>query len=160
MRTDFSNFKPKIDLLDNVGFGAIISYPSGVIYSNQTGGTCCLHPEIEGVFIPLANDCNDIGELRGPSELLFNYFDRPKYNGSGAARGPKPGLDEEDALAIEKILSQYNLTYLFQIDRNRLHDSHEAWVWCNIVAEDLKFGVFHNFMPYPRPAVLTWQNSD
>ena len=152
--------KPKIALWQSVGFGAIISYPSGVIFTNQTGGICCLHPELEGVFVPLANDCNVIGELTGPSEHLFNYFDGPKYNGSGAARGPDPGLDEEDALAIEQILSSYKLGHLIKVDRNRLRDSHEAWVWCHILADDSRPELLCNFEPYPRAAVLTWMNSD
>ena len=46
----------RIDLYESVGLGLIICCDSSVIYSNQTGGSACLHPEIEGVFIPLRND--------------------------------------------------------------------------------------------------------
>ena len=37
------------------GPGLIISHPSGVIYSNLTGGYACDHRELEGVFVPLTD---------------------------------------------------------------------------------------------------------
>ena len=48
--------KPTIELWESVGLGLIVEMPSGVLYSNQTGGFSCLHPAIEGVFLPLRND--------------------------------------------------------------------------------------------------------
>lgn len=33
--------------------GVIVEMPTGVRWSNQTGGTACHHPEVEGVFVPM-----------------------------------------------------------------------------------------------------------
>jgi hypothetical protein len=48
------NKKPFVELLDFDSLGLIISFPSGVIYTNQVGGTGCFQLEIEGVFVPLS----------------------------------------------------------------------------------------------------------
>jgi hypothetical protein len=50
---------PKIRLWDGAGLGVIISSPTGVLYSNQTGGFSCLHPELEGAYIPLNTDAGE-----------------------------------------------------------------------------------------------------
>ena len=34
-------------------WGIIIPEPTGIFYSLQTGGVCCHHPAIEGIFVPL-----------------------------------------------------------------------------------------------------------
>lgn len=34
-------------------FGIIIIEKTGIIWTNQTSGTMCHHPEIEGFFIPV-----------------------------------------------------------------------------------------------------------
>ncbi len=39
-----------INIWDSVGLGIIIKFPTSILISNQTGGTTCLHPKIEGVF--------------------------------------------------------------------------------------------------------------
>jgi hypothetical protein len=44
--------RAKLSLYD-AGLGLIIEHPTGVIYSNQTGGNFCLQPELEGAFVPL-----------------------------------------------------------------------------------------------------------
>ena len=43
--------KPQIEIWDSVGLGIIIEFPTGVMISNQTGGTACLHPKTEGIFL-------------------------------------------------------------------------------------------------------------
>jgi hypothetical protein len=50
-----SDEKPIIRLWQLTGLGLIIAHPSGVIYSNQTGGYACDHRELEGVFVPLTD---------------------------------------------------------------------------------------------------------
>jgi hypothetical protein len=46
--------KPTIELWDlDWPMGVIVPCESGVKFTNQTGGTMCAHPVIEGVFIPL-----------------------------------------------------------------------------------------------------------
>jgi hypothetical protein len=142
--------KPKIELWDGIGLGAIVSYPTGVLYSNQTGGTSCLHPELEGAFVPLDTDAGN---------ELHAYFAGPKHRGTGATRG----LDDEDAAFIEMLLAKRRLSTFVSLDRGRLRESHEAWVWANLTGdggENVDSPPFTNLGPYPRPAILTWDNTD
>jgi hypothetical protein len=37
----------------NIGPCLIISKKTGVLWTNQVGGVCCLHPGLEGILIPL-----------------------------------------------------------------------------------------------------------
>lgn len=48
---------------------------------------------------------------------------------------------------------------LIRVDRTRLGESLEAWVWVNLMNED-ENSVFLGFGPYPRAGILTWFNSD
>ncbi|MDC3957625.1 hypothetical protein KEG38_27450 [Polyangium jinanense] len=134
--------------LYEAGLGVIIQHPSGVLYTNQTCGTCCDHPEVEGVFVPF-----DAEE----SWLRLNaHFEGSKYRGTGAMHG----IDEEDATFIESILRDGRIGVPLVVDRSRLKDSHEAWVQVLIEGEVEPFPTASGFGPYPRRGVLTWPNSD
>lgn len=149
---------PLIRLYEFIGVGLILPATSGVRYTNQTGGTCCLQPEIEGYFVPLRNDLAlDPVELLGPDPELRDYFVGPKHRGAGATSG----LDEEDADAIAEILAMHHLSGILDVDRSRLVDSHEAWVHVIVFADDSGVAPsFAGFGPFPRPGILTWGNSD
>ncbi|AZZ92678.1 hypothetical protein EUZ85_18880 [Hahella sp. KA22] len=67
----------KITLYDSVGTAIIIGCKSGVIYSNQTGGTACLQPEYEGVLIPIANTIGIPNLNLVSPEKLLNCAERP-----------------------------------------------------------------------------------
>ncbi len=45
--------KAIINLYQFSGIGLIVSHPTGIVYTNQTGGYACLSPEFEGAFVPL-----------------------------------------------------------------------------------------------------------
>jgi hypothetical protein len=148
---------PTIDLDYHVGLGVIIEYPSGVLYSNQTGGTSTLHPSIEGVFVPIRNELSlPSRELMSPETELFEYFEGPKHRGTGATSG----LDAEDAAFIEAVLDRWSVGDLIALDRDRLSESHEAWVRVLLSSADDALSVFRGFGPYPRPGVLIWTNTD
>ena len=49
-------------------FGLIIPEKTGIIYSNQTGGVTCNHPEIEGYYIPLMTG------WKPESDPLYNFI--------------------------------------------------------------------------------------
>ncbi|OUS29458.1 hypothetical protein A9Q99_10215 [Gammaproteobacteria bacterium 45_16_T64] len=149
--------KPKIDLYDSVGLGLIICFESGVVFSNQTGGGSCLHPEIEGVYVPLRNDYTEEEKTFMSPELdLAEHFEGSKWQGAGATNG----IDPEDSDTIQSILNNAGLESI-EIDRNKLHLSHEAWIYVKINGDESKeFPVFEGFSPYPIPGVLTWSNSD
>lgn len=146
--------KPHIQVLDNVGTGLIIEWASGIIISSQTGGTACLHPKIEGVFIPFGNDYAAESRSFLSLELaLFEYFDGLKYRGTGATGG----LDVEDAHVINTFLKKNRLFEWFEVDDEKLKSSHEAWVHVRIKGD---YELANGFGPYPRSGVLTWTNGD
>ena len=149
---------PIVQLWQAVGLGLIIEYPSGIAYSNQTGGTSCSHPKVEGLFVPLRNDIEyETRRLLSPENELYDYFKGPKYCRTGAVGG----LDVEDVSFIESVLEKYRLSSCISVDRSRLADSHEAWVYVKVEREersDVK--IFAGLGPYPRSGVLTWTNTD
>lgn len=149
---------PRIRLYDLIGLGLLLPGPSGVLYTNQTGGYACLQPEVEGFLVPLCNDLSlDPVALLGPEPDLHAYFVGPRHDGSGAVFG----LDEGDADALSRILTKHRLDAVLEINRSRLLDSHEAWVHVMVLADDVgPAPAFVGFGPYPRPGILTWGNSD
>jgi hypothetical protein len=109
---------PTIRLWEHVGMCLIIEYPSGVWYSNQTGGHNCLQPSLEGVLVPVRNEGSEDGRLVfSPESDLSDYFKGPKWCGSGATSG----IDADDADYIEKALSEAGLSESISVDRSRLN---------------------------------------
>src|ERR1700743_2131189 len=106
--------KPVIDLSWFDGLGLIIQHPSGVFYTNQVGGHGCFHPEVEGVFFPLQTDVN-----RYELNTLQQHF-----------KGGWEALNEFEANLVDTVLrrSSRNLNWI-SVDRSRLKDSFEAWVY-------------------------------
>ncbi|MFD2562881.1 DUF6210 family protein [Aquimarina rubra] len=148
--------KPLIQIWDSVGLGLIIEFPSGIMISNQTGGTSCLHPKIEGVYVPLANDYKEKNkEFLSPEIELTAYFQGSKYKGSGAIKG----IDLEDAKEIHTIMATSGLHECIEIDLNRLKESHEAWIRIKIY-DNPNNELISGFKEYPLNGILTWSNSD
>lgn len=147
-----------INLLDAVGLGLIIECPTGIIYSNQVGGTSCLHPTLEGVYVPLRNDVDqENSTLISPENELWNYFSGPPHDSTGATRG----LTTADADIIDAVLVRWRLDTIIAVDRERLKESCEAWVCVLVLGEDEEMiGVFRGLGQYPVPGVLTWTNTD
>lgn len=141
--------KPLIQLFCFEGIGVIVSCQSGVRYSNQTGGYACLFPEIEGVFAPLTN------LVFNQREKLNKFFTGTKWGGYCYK-----GIDEETADFIDSVLIESPQTEILRVDREKLRESHEAWIYVLILEgrgdidlqEVYGFAVGHG--------VLTWLNSD
>jgi len=148
----------RIELWDHVGLGLILEWPSGIAITNQTGGTSCLAPELEGIFIPLRNDVTEPERiLISPENELFDYFTGAKWRGTGATSG----IDADDASFIESVIDKARLFPTIRVDLNRLKDSHEAWIYVIVSGDEpCDPPLFTGFNPYPRKGVLTWQNSD
>jgi hypothetical protein len=147
---------PLVRLHNSIGLSLIVFGPSGVRYSNQTGGHGCLQPEVEGFHIPIRNDLTlSPVELLGPEPDLRAHFIGPKHRGLGALSG----LDAEDVAEISRIPQAHQLADVISVDLARLAESHEAWVYVHVLRDDGAEG-FSGFGPYPRPGVLTWANSD
>ncbi len=146
--------KPCITLLESAGTGVIIEYPTGVVYANQVGGTLCRLPTLEGAFAPFRNYVlTPSQEFASPENHLLDYFKGPKYRGTGAIGG----IDDEDGDYIDDVLAKAGVDGWIRVDRKRLNESCEAWVFVQVLAD---INVCSGFGPYPRRGVLTWCNSD
>jgi hypothetical protein len=134
---------PKIDLTCFPDAGLIIRHSSGVIYTNQAAGYACLHPEMEGVFCPLP-----IRPGKTELHLLHRHF-----------KGQVNSITAEDADVVDAILRRNGHAYL-KVDRARLNNSYEAWVYVTISGEldSLFKAVLSGFGECE--GILTWPNSD
>lgn len=143
--------------------GLIILRASGVVYTNQTGGHYCSHPSAEGVFMPIGN-----GQQQRAISDVF---------GGGASSS----INEREADAIDEVLSQNPDTRILTVDRARLSDSHESWVFLRVASHpghfpalplvgdaetyaDPNSPINQSFSPIfgfgPSVGILTWPNSD
>ncbi len=159
MNADDNTGKPCIRVYEHVGKGVIVEYPTGVIYSNQAGGTSCLQPELEGAFVPFGNDLpRKPRDWKGAEDELTAWFEGSRHRGTGATNG----LDAEDADFIDGVLERAEADQWIKVDRNLLRDSCEAWVWVTVLADEggPHVRICSGFAPYPRRGVLTWTNSD
>ena len=139
--------KPTIQVWETQSLGLIILCPTGVLISNQTGGYACLHPEVEGIYVPLLNDAHE----------LEAFFTGPKWQGHCY-----DGIDEETADFIDAFLMRPTggeLAFI-RVNRDRLKDSHEAWVYVDVTEPPATQGInlFTGFGI--ATGILTWPNSD
>ena len=145
---DFQMNIPLIRLWNTGGIGLILLYPSGIWYTNQTGGYSCFHPEVEGIFVPLVN------EMYNQEKELYEHFTGPKWNGWCSEK-----IDKETADFIDQCLKNSHTTHDLSVDREKLEMSHEAWVYVNIGQDlDEDFSLFYGFDT--NQGILTWNNSD
>jgi hypothetical protein len=111
---------------------------------------------MEGVYVPLSQEVPDPQE-----KALYEYFTGPKWGGHCSE-----GIDEETADFIDGVLSWPSAyTSNLKVNRNRLKECVEAWIYVNIASttdEDGSLVVNGWDFNYFRTTdgVLTWQNSD
>jgi len=127
--------------------GIIVAHPSGVVYTNQTGGYATFHPSMEGVFVPLSR----AGELQ--AALDEHFFEGPKWEGHCYS-----GIDAETADFIDQLLSTVPPLRGVTVNRDRLKESMEAWIHLTIARPADDESAFSDFAG--TAAVLTWENSD
>jgi hypothetical protein len=158
---------PLIDLMYAGGPGLIILCDSGIMYTAQTCGVNCLHPSAEGVYLPLCDELSDL------ETQLTDFF----VDLAGAAHG----IDEKDADFIDALLAESYHTRFICVDRERLRDSHEAWLYVRFPRSPARYpddpGVEYREAwidpdsPYQQSlalfwgfesthGILTWNNSD
>jgi hypothetical protein len=125
-----------IQLWQLKGSFLIIPGPSGIVYSNQAGGMACLHPKQEGALVPFPR----------LDKFLF-----PCWGCWGEAITIAEA-DEMDAFFKDSAPE-------LSVDRTRLADSTEAWVWvvCRNTPEDPSLALFGS---WSGSAILTWENCD
>jgi len=114
--------QPVVRLYDLDGLALIVECPSGVLYTNQAGGVFCMQPIIEGVLVPLGTECN-------MEEKLDAFF---------ATRAIRLNSDDADSLDIILRTPEepyvVTPTFFLEVDRGRLDDSMEAWLYVTITA--------------------------
>lgn len=136
----------KIELLSIKQTVLIVPGSTGIIYTNQVGGTECDHPELEGFIVPIEYDI----EIENPQESLTFSLCKMFPDGSSGV------ISKHDAEKIQGLLSQSPFTRGVTIDWERLGISKEAWVHVKIngtLEETIEQGGISE-------AILTWPNSD
>jgi Family of unknown function (DUF6210) len=133
----------KVVLHDFPDLGLIVKAATNVIYTNQTGGIECWHPEVEGFLVPLRTHLG-LRELNALRSLCSDCDD---------------GIDSETADELESVLAGFGFKGI-RVDRSKLTESWESWIHV-ILSGELGLDVP---LEGPRPerleAVLTWPNSD
>ena len=142
-----------VRLYEHVGTALIIPSSTGILYSNQAGGTACQTPQVEGFLVPIANDVGRSpgNRLYSPANQLLSYFEK----------GPSHGIpiSEQAAQYIEAVFRQMSHWEGFSVDRSRLSESVEAWV--HVILDKVESDPLPvDGMKYPVRAILTWENSD
>ena len=147
----------RVSLWDHVGAGLILRAETGIVWTNQAGGTACLQPEAEGVFVPFGNDTTLDGRLLSIEHSLTQVFD----GAPGGARLAEDGLADVFARALADYAGSEWIPYRgITLDRDRLADSIEAWVHVRYQPDAELTPLVEGLGPGPFAAVLTWTNSD
>ena len=141
---------PTIDLSNSKGLGIILITETNIAYSNQVGGTACLHPSQKGFYLPL------IDEMVEQEEALTGFFSGKKWKGACSS-----GIDDETADFVDSVLEKSNHTKILKVDRSELQNSCEAWVRVNIdlSKDDFEEYKFLRDIKVDK-GILTWMNSD
>lgn len=130
------------------GLGLIILRPSGVFYIHETGGYACEHSSAQGVFAPLHSPPDDDQEA-----LLISHFTISKWDGWCS-----DGIDEATADYVDYVLSLSPHTSYIKVDRTRLDDCKEAWIYVDVREPDGNFNPISGFGKCK--GVFIWGNSD
>jgi len=137
---------PTVSLFGLDGLGLIVSWPTGVVYHQQTKGISCGHDYLEGFFVPLGD--TPYGALPRLDEI---------FTGPLGSWRTDPYIDDEAADLIDMELLKAFGPQVMLVDRERLTGSYEAWVHIVLLERS------NYYVPAEiarRQAVLTWPNSD
>lgn len=137
--------KPIVRLWSLVGAGLIVPRSTGIIYTNQTDGHACDHPSLEGAFIPLSNDYDHERFHDSLECKLCEIF-------PGGWGSPTTEICDQ----VDQLFRQYHETSGIRVDRNKIEESREAWIWVLLDENDRQD--FQGFSCCS--AILTWPNSD
>jgi hypothetical protein len=139
------NLCRRVSLYELEQLALIILEESKVIYSNQAGGHYCLQPEAEGVLVVLSADYSLVEHK---AALVWERL-------TAVFGGASSYTTEVQAEEIDDLLSFYLVTNNINVDRTRLKDSYEAWVYVDIQGDSSIIEGFGNCK-----GILTWPNSD
>jgi hypothetical protein len=122
----------------------IVLQPSGVVYEAQVGGTWCRQEAAEGLLVPFDNE----PPIDSPHLALHVQL--------GKLLREAIGLDDEMVTTVDALLAKHRFTAGVNVDRTRVNESYEAWVYVDI--RDTEESLLRGFGGCK--AVLTWPNSD
>ena len=106
--------------------------------------------QFEGAFVPLKDS------LVNQQEQLERYFTGSKWNGHCYNE-----IDEETADFVDIVLASSYVTKRLKVNREKLSDSHQAWIHVIILPPDEREDDLQEFYGFPsNSGVLTWENSD
>jgi hypothetical protein len=135
----------KVRLWGISGAALIVPEKTGIVYTNQVGGTACFQKELEGFVIPLNNDCLPENHEEFLESYLGTFFETLTSI-----------FNCESANNLNKLLWNFPETTSISVDKSRVKDSMEAWVYV-----DIKENSFSDFSGFGKlKGVLTWCNSD
>ncbi|WP_227430509.1 DUF6210 family protein [Psychrobacter sp. I-STPA6b] len=138
----------RIDLYSLTGAMLIYPTPSGIWLNNQVGGHACLQKQVQGILIPIEQHYNNHALLSDLELKLYEIF-------AGCV-----SVTETMADCFDKLMQAEVTTNFICINRDKLTDSCEAWVyvWVNQtpLADFQGFAQDNEYFE----AILTWNNSD
>jgi hypothetical protein len=127
------------------GAALIVPQATNVVYENQVNGTACYHKELEGILIPLNNDCLPSNHHELLECYLTRFFEQITTE-----------FDENDINNFNKLLHNFPETTGVRVNEAKIDESYEAWI--HVVVEENSFSDFSGFGRFE--AVLTWCNGD
>ena len=146
----------KIELWDLTIAGIIFPDITGIVWTNQCGGTSCNHPEMEGFLVPLHIGDSNILERNGlwRDRWAMNYEEYLKYI-----------HEVEEFLGFVERVSESEFMDLVGDSRFNFmgldednFDCGEAWIPVKIKQQENVPVQFENLRG--RYGVLTYENSD
>lgn len=129
--------------------GLIVLMPSGVVFTNQTGGTACMHPDAEGIFVPLYFSGKWPIELESFWWKGWEHYDSPQVQVC------------LDGMELNHILEPVPLTDFRMTTLAELDGWGEAWIPVRIKEAPEhtdNWEALHDFVGHY--AILTYSNSD
>lgn len=131
------------DVVEDGLLGVIVPMKTGVTWSNQTGGTFCCHPELEGIYIPLLPWCEPQNISTDP---FYDTWNQPY-----------------DPVPVQTFLSNFRLDRWLEPMQPPEHEANgEAWIWARVkTITDDEWLLPEILRPLAgMPCVVTYPNSD
>jgi hypothetical protein len=147
----------RVDLLSTYVFGFLIPAPTGIIWTNQVGGTLCAHPEIEGLFIPAEfhnytpfnYSCGDVRDMY--ADTYDEYLGIARTARSSFQKSTNGALDYVQELSKEE----------FEALPPSARVGAEAWVPFVLLGQKTHRTLPPELKPFEGQVVIvTWRNSD
>lgn len=127
----------------------VVEHETGVVYQNQVGGTACWQAEMQGALAPLDLSPEGMSQIQN-----YPYL------------SARAGISADAADAIDAVLASQVSTRFLKVDRSRIAESFEAWIYVRVDSKEAGIsegltevcGSIYGFGS--GRGVLTWPNSD